>query len=217
MHLSEFIQGEVLEPKLRGSGVLVVYDPHKRYRQVCAAMARGGRAVVDASTSNIESRGLAIANLQQLGSADGGLDSLVVYIPAMPPRSDEERQSDPFAIYEAVGSIFPAGDGDEYQSICLRAKPDHATQVRQVFRENANPSFEVIDAIGGGSTWPQLQSILNAESARDLLFSILAPTDEAKKKLKESETCGFGCLAPVGPIRHGRYRVAHEYPHVFME
>ena len=188
MQLSDFIQREVLEPKLKSSGVLVVYDPHQRYRQLCAAMARGGRAVVDASDGSIEARGLALENLQKLGAPDGGLDSLVVYVPASPPRSDEERQNDPFSIYEAVGSIFPAGDGDEYQSICLRAKPDHATQVRQVFRQNANPSFEVIDAIGGGSTWPQLQSILLSESARDLLFAILAPTDDAKKKLKESET-----------------------------
>lgn len=78
MLLTDFIQREVLEPKLKSSGVLVVYDPHQRYRQICNAMARGGQAVVDATDGSIEARGLAMANLQKLGTPDGGLDSLVV-------------------------------------------------------------------------------------------------------------------------------------------
>jgi hypothetical protein len=188
MLLQDFIQREVFEPKVKQRGVLVIYDPQQRYKDVCAALARNGRAVVDASESSIESRAHALAALQRLGAQDGALDSLVVYVPAQPPRNDEEKQADPFAIYGVIGATFPAGDGDEYQSICLRAKPDHSTKVRQVFRENPNPNFDVINAIGGGSSWPQLQSILGAESARDLLFALLAPSDDAKKKLKDTDS-----------------------------
>lgn len=187
MLLQDFIQREVFEPKVKQRGVLVIYDPQQRYRDVCAALARNGRSVVDASESSIESRAHALAALQRLGAQDGVLDSLVVYVPARAPRNDEEKQADPFAIYGVIGATFPSGDGDEYQSICLRAKPDHSTKVRQVFRENPNPSFDVINAIGGGSSWPQLQSILGAESARDLLFALLAPSEDAKKKLRDSD------------------------------
>ncbi len=71
--------------------------------------------------------------LASLGKPDQPKE-LLVYVPAKPPLTDEERQIDPFAVYAACGALFPDGDGDGYESICLKAKPDNATEIRRLFR-----------------------------------------------------------------------------------
>lgn len=187
MKLSEFIQSEVFSPRLAKAEVLVVYDTENLYREICLAMESDDCKVIDATDSSIESREGALKLLSVMGDASGTVNNMLVYIPAKAPITDEDCQRDPFAIHTAIGEVFPDGDRDEFQSICMTAKPDHTTQIRQIFRDNPTPGFEVIDAIGGGSGWPQLQAALSAESARDLLFSLLVPTDSQKEKLKEND------------------------------
>lgn len=190
--IKQFIQQQVLLPTLHGagrSGVLVVYDPERRYRELCLELAADRRLVVDATEGSIESRETALEALQQLGmpADERPLDELIVYVPVKKPETNEEKQVDPFSIYGSCGHVFPSGDGDEYRSICLRAKPDYATEVRRVFSENPNPSFGVIDAIGGGAGWPSLQAALGVQSGREILLALLAPSEAQLKKLKDSE------------------------------
>ncbi|MFN8469249.1 MAG: PglZ domain-containing protein [Caldilineaceae bacterium] len=187
MSIRQFIQQQVFLPRLQQTGVLVVYDPDKRYRELCLELACNERAVVDAGESSIESRAAALASLQALGRAKDSLKELLVYVPAPPPLTDEDRQRDPFAIYGACGTVFPTGDGDTYQSLCLRARPDQATAIYRIFAGNPNPTFAMIDAIGGGTGWPQLQALLRVESAHDLLFALLAPTPQQEQALKGQE------------------------------
>ncbi len=83
----------------------------------------------------------------------------------------------PFAIYAVSGAMFPRDDGDDYLSLCLRAKPDHSTEVRRVFAGSpSGPAFSVIDAIGGGANWPQLRAALKVESGREILVALLSPS-----------------------------------------
>ena len=86
------------------------------------------------------------------------------------------------------GSQFPDGDGDEYQNLCLKAQPDQATAIRQIFAQDPDPSFAVIDAVGGGLGWPNLRALLVVESARDILFAILVPNDAQLQALKGQES-----------------------------
>lgn len=182
MTIREFIQQEILLPRLQQSSVLVVYDPAQRYRDLCLDLATTDRQVVDASESSIESREAALAALQCLGQRH----ELLVYVPAKPPLTDEEKQADPFSIYGECGAVFPnpENDHDEYLQLCLKAKMDYTTDIRRIFAENPNPSFAVIDAIGGGVGWPTLQALLQVESAREILFALLAPSDPQKEALK---------------------------------
>ncbi|MBN0038109.1 PglZ domain-containing protein, partial [Pseudomonas aeruginosa] len=95
---------------------------------------------------------------------------------------------DPFALYAECGAVFPQDDGDEYLSLCLRARPDHATEIRQVFATSpSGPTFAVIDAIGGGVSWPQLRATLRVESGREILAALLAPTTSQSEALKGQE------------------------------
>ncbi len=172
MTIQKFIQSDVMLPRVKRNGVLVVYDPDLRYRELCQGMNANGLHVVDATESSIESREAALKLLGELGTSNSETTGLLIYVPAPAPVSDEDRQRDPFALYSVCGNIFPEGDGDEYLSLCLKAKPDHATEIRAVFEKDPNPAFAVIDAIGGGVGWPTLRALLGAESSRDILFGL---------------------------------------------
>lgn len=185
MSISAFIRDTVLLPRLRKAGCLVVYDPDRRYEGLCTSISEERIKIVDASESSIESREAAIFGLRELGKVQREIDAMLIYVPAARPRTDEEKQADPFALYGECGAVFPQDDGDDYLSLCLRAKPDHATEVRRVFASTPEgPPFSVIDAIGGGARWPQLRSALRVESAREILAAFLVPSPAQLEALK---------------------------------
>lgn len=185
MSIAEFIQRTILRPRLQKTGSLVVYDPAGHYQDVCRGLADEKLLVVDASTSSIESRVAAMQGLRDV--IDRQLDGMLVYVPTKAPESEMERQADPFSPIAAAGAVFPGGDGDSFQSLCLKAKPDQVTAIRAVFDKDPSPSFAVIDAIGGGLGWPNLRALLKVESARDILFALLAPSEIQQGALKGSD------------------------------
>ena len=189
MGIKTFIQNELLA-RLRQPNVevLVVYDPDQRYRALCLELADATRRVIDASESSIESRAEALVTFQQLAQAGSPFKSMIVYVPAKAPLNEEDKQQDPFALYGACGAVFPASDGDDYFNLCLKAKADYATEIRRIFEDNPSPDFAVIDAVGAGGGWPQLQALLHVESARDLLFALLAPSDKQQSALRAETT-----------------------------
>ena len=188
MTISAFIRESILRPRLQQSGCLVVYDADQRYREPCFDLAADKVRVIDASISSIESREAALMALRQIGQPKPALEGVLIYVPTRRPVTDEHKQIDPFAIYAECGAVFPQDDGDEYLSLCLRARPDHATEIRQVFaRSPGGPTFAVIDAIGGGVSWPQLRAILRVESGREILAALLAPSSSQTEALKGQE------------------------------
>lgn len=188
MRIETFIQQEILAPRMADKGVLVVYDPQRRYHATCHALAADRCLIVDASTSSITSREQAARGLVALGQ--GRLDQMLVYIPAPAPLTPEARQLDPFSVYAACGRVFPdpAHDSDRFESLCERAKPDQVPALRRIFEADPNPSFVVIDALGGGLGWPTLRALLGAESSRDILLALMAPNPAQEKALKAGDT-----------------------------
>ncbi len=182
MSIQTFIQQQILEPRLSKRGVLVVYDPERRYRETCLALADERCEVVDASENSILSREQASKALLAVGK--GQLDKLLVYVPAAPPLIEEAKQADPFAAVGACGEVFPGGDSDSFFSLCLKAKPDQTMAIRQIFESDPTPSFAVIDAVGGGLGWPNPACSSQAESSRDILFALLAPSTQQEAALK---------------------------------
>lgn len=174
-NIADFIRDSVIVPRLKQRDCLVVYDPEQRYRELCLALHDEKCTVVDATESSLESREEALAALRRVGDRKSGNESLLVYVPARPPVTPEQKQVDPFSLYAACGAVFPDSDADGYEALCLRARPDHASAIRRVFERDPQPSFATIDAIGTGTGWPQLKSTLKAESPRDILMGILAP------------------------------------------
>ncbi|WP_431298459.1 PglZ domain-containing protein [Tabrizicola sp. BL-A-41-H6] len=188
MSIAAFIRDTVFRPRLLQAGCMVVYDPDRRYHDLCLGLGDDRVRVIDASESSIESRQEAIMALREVGKAKREIDALVVYVPQQRTETDEEKQGDPFSIYAQIGAVFPRDDGDDYLSLCLRAKPDHATEIRRVFAGSPNgPPFAVIDAIGGGASWPQLRAALRVESGREILSALLAPSSRQADALKAQD------------------------------
>lgn len=185
--IKDFIQQDILVPRLQKEGVLVVYDPEERYRELCMELGNGGVSVIDAGAGSIPGREKALETFNQIGYQNTGLDGMLVYVPAPAPKTEEDKQKNPFAIYSECGNVFPDSEADRFLYICLKAKPDFTTGIRRIFEENPEPSFDVIDAVGKGTNWPTLQALLRVDSARDILFALLAPKAEQKTALKENE------------------------------
>lgn len=188
MSIQKFIQSEVLIPRLKEKGALVVYDQAGRYRELCLEMDNDEVQVIDVSENSIESREMAQSAFLSLGSTSNATKNLLVYIPVSPPLSDEDKQQDPFSIYTMCGAVFPDGAGDEYQSLCLKAKPDYATELRKLFTDNPDPTFSVIDNVGGGAGWPELCDLLDRKGPREIVYSLLVPTETQQEALDEKST-----------------------------
>lgn len=186
-NISDYIQEHILLPRFADKQIIVLYDPDRRYQAVAQSLSSEKIKVINASESSIEGREEALKGMNDLSKADSDIEGLVVYVQAKAPVTDDEKQNDPFALYIACGNVFPDGAGDEYQNICLRAKPDHATEIRRIFQENPDPPFEVVDAVGGETGWPLLQTLLRVKSATDILYSLLVPDEEQIQELSAND------------------------------
>ena len=183
MNIEKYITSKVFKSRLE-SRVLVVYDEVQQYRDICLSMSSDFTFVVDTSESSIESRELASEKLAEFGK---GGNKLLIYVPSAAPLTDEDKQKDPFSVYGACGEVFPDGDGDSYLSLCLKAKPEHQTEVREAFEQDSNPSFAVINGIGGGLQWPTLRALLQVESSPEIVSALMVPDDKQKAELDGSE------------------------------
>ncbi len=186
MSIEAYIKNNILQRRLAESSVLVVYDKELRYRAICTELASDTCKVIDATLGSLATRQQAIKVLSKLTAGQ----QLLIYVPKRAPMEDEEKQKDPFALYAVAGAIFPDPErsGDNYSDICLKAKPDQATEIRALFEKNSHPSFEVINAMGGGVSWPTLQATLVTEGAVNLLFKLMVATDEVQTKLAAQES-----------------------------
>ena len=187
MNIEQYISTQVFDKRL-DQRVLVVYDDANRYRDICLSMASAVVSVVDTSESSIESRESALATF--IGFGQSG-QKLLVYVPTAAPMTDEDRQRDPFSIYSACGEIFPNGDGDSYLSLCLKTKPDYQAEVRQAFDQDPNPSFSIINGIGGGLQWPTLRALLGVESSPEIVSALMVPDAAQKMRLDNNEAWVF--------------------------
>ena len=92
-------------------------------RDLCLNMATERICVVDAGAGSLPGRQAMQQALRELGWPGPTLDGLLVYVPANAPLTDEAWQANPFAAATACGAVFPDGADDDYEQLCLRARP----------------------------------------------------------------------------------------------
>jgi len=181
----EFIQASFRERAER-AGALVVYDRAACFREILKNMSSGGCTVIDVTDSVIEAQERAIEMWSRAGDPRNVGKTFVVYLPYDPPRTDEDRCHDPFSALAAGSDWFPRTDDDTFLSLCERAKPDHKEKIRQLFATGI-PSIQVLEAVGGGKNWPQLQTLFGVESVADLVVALLAPSPEQQGRMKSTD------------------------------
>lgn len=132
MKISEFIRQLFLE-RVEKTGALIVYDSSGRFHDIVREMADERYTVLDASESFIDAHEKAIEWWSRLGEVDLADRRLIVYVPAEPPKSEEERCHDPFSGIAAGAEMFPKNDADKFETLCERAKPEHRNKIRELF------------------------------------------------------------------------------------
>ena len=186
MKIRDYIQ-DLIGRRLAKAECLVLYDPERRYRELALALESAQRQVVDGSASAIKCREEATAMWLQMGAVSSGSGQLLVYLPLAKPLTSEQRQQDPFQAFVLGGDLFPRGDGDSYLALCQQAKPGFQDQIYELFNSGGEPSFNTVDAVDSGSTWPQLRTILSVESPKEIVVGLLCPTDAQKASLEEDQ------------------------------
>jgi hypothetical protein len=185
MKIREFLKGH-FQKRLEQSQCLVLYDPDKRYREIAQDMEDGNCRVIDGSHSTILAREDAMETWRRLADSSSDIQPMVIYLPIPKPKTEVERQQNPYQPFAIGGAEFPYDDGDSYQALCRKAKPDFEQQVDQLFAAGI-PDFDTVDAIDSGTNWPKLRSLLKAESAAEILVAILSPTETQQKALEQDE------------------------------
>ena len=185
MTIRHYIQTEVFAKRAAESGCLVIYDPANRYREIVSAMGSASCRVIDASISVIEQREAAMDALLDL--AEGKIHQFIIWVPTHYPESDEDLQRDPFSVFSRLGAQFPAGDSDDYASICRKAKPDHIVEINRLFADG-EPDFDTVDALDDGGSWPKLKTLLGVSSPKETLVGLLSPTPSQDAALKEDSS-----------------------------
>jgi len=186
MTIADHIKSEVLEPRLREKQVVVVYDAAGRYREIALSIASDDIRVIDAGDSILEAREVAMEALVARGTQPEKKPYVLIYVPAVPPADEDARCADFFSALAEAGGCFPDPeiDKDRYMEICIAAKMDHATRVRELFADG-EPPFEAVDAIGaGGGNFPRLKTELGCESNAEILITLLVPQEGQEAHLK---------------------------------
>lgn len=182
MKIEDFLRNH-FESRLVESDTLIIYDPLGLYREIVLDLNSDQCTVVDGSKSTIVGREAAMSAWQLLSVDKSGHARLVVYLPLPAPRTDAQKQNDPYVIFGFNGGIFPRGDMEEYQALCRQACPDQVTKVDALFADGI-PDFATINnVIAGTATWPKLKTMLGVESAKETLCCFLVPTSECRNAL----------------------------------
>lgn len=180
MTIRDYIRDQIFSRRAKDKGILAIYDSNHRYREIATSMTGDTCRVIDVSESIILQREAATVALAEV--AEGTLHQLILWIPTRRPENDEEKQRDPFSIFAEIGDVFPKGDGDEYLDICRRAKPDHVSELNRLF-DGGEPSFEMVDALEQGGSWPKLKTLLRASSPKEILIGLMSPNAIQEKAL----------------------------------
>ena len=175
MTIADYIKDHVLEPRLREKQVVVLYDDSGQYRDLALSAASEEIRVIDAGKSIVKAREDAMEAVARRGRQPEKNPNVLIYVPSAPPSDEDARCADFFSALVEAGDSFPKGDSDSYLELCLQAKPDFATRLRELFSEGA-PTFDAVDAIGaGGGDFPRLKTELGCESNAEILGTLLVP------------------------------------------
>lgn len=170
MSFSSYLQ-DYLVQRLSEERGLMVFDPHRRYREICDALASRGVTVLDACGPTTESRDQIARAWLQIPH-DGSLQLLVYRDRAA--AVDEERLLDPLSSFSELMGVFPRPGAahENYRSLAVQAYPEFTEEVESLFA-HGEPAVSVLDALGSGRTFPVLADITGFSSPRDIVIALL--------------------------------------------
>ena len=186
--IKEYIQKH-FEKKLDTGSGLVIYDPNLFFKDIVIDLESSKVKVFDASENVITARENALEYwVNEIPKNKEA--KIVVYVPFKSKQDTDDLTFDPFIIFSSGGRVFPDEAADQYKNLCIAALPEKEAKIEEYFREEEYPSFDSIDALDGGNTYPKLKSGLNASSSAEILMATLVPSETQLNFLKSDKTWG---------------------------
>lgn len=183
MKIEESIRNH-FKSRLETKPVLVVYDPDRCYQGIINKVCDEDCTVIDGSTSTILAREQAMDAWRSMAADETGKKRLIVYLPIPRPITDKARQMDPYQMFALGGGEFPHSDGETFQALCHQAAPELAAQIDALFAHGA-PDFDTVNTlIAKKATWPKIKTLLQAESAIEILAAVMSPSGKQETALK---------------------------------
>ena len=186
--IKEYIQKH-FEKKLDTGSSLVIYDPNLFFKDIVIELESSKVKVFDASENVITARENALEYwVNELPKNKEA--KIVVYVPFKSKQDADDLTFDPFIIFSSGGRVFPDEAADQYKNLCIAALPEKEAKIEEFFKEEDFPSFDSIDALEGGNSYPKLKSGLNASSSAEILIAMLVPSETQLNFLKSEKTWG---------------------------
>ena len=185
MTFAEHITTNVLLPRLNDRRILVVYDEHKRFEEICASIASAQCRVIFTVKRPVSSRQEAMERWKEMAGDTTYQSQMLIYCQDPAPKDNGERQQHPFSSYAAVGASFPntSRASDEYKMLCYGFLKDRVTEIDQLFANGEEPGFDLIDNLAGGShSHPRLQALFGTADASKIIPDFLVPPSSGIQK-----------------------------------
>lgn len=180
MTFAEHISQNVFLPRLKKHRILVVYDEHDRFKDICTSLASDQCKIINTETRPVSSRQQAMERWKEMAEDQTYQSQMLILCHGPAPKDNDERQQDPFASYAAVGASFPSRASDEYKMLCYGFLKDRTAEIDQLFAGDTEPAFALIDNLAGGShSHPYLQELFGSADASKIIPNFLVPPQDS--------------------------------------
>ncbi|MBT8036128.1 MAG: PglZ domain-containing protein [Verrucomicrobiae bacterium] len=190
MTFAEHIRQNIFLPRLTERRILVVYDEHDRFREICAGLNSEQCKVIFTDKRPVSSRQEAMERWKEMSMDQTYQSQMLIHCNDPAPKDDDERQEHPLASYAAVGASFPSRASDEYKQLCYGFLKDRTAEIDQLFAGDTEPTFSLIDNLSAGShSHPQLQELFGTGDASKIIPNFLVPPEDSEiEDLLDSNT-----------------------------
>jgi hypothetical protein len=192
MTFAEYLLDHIFLPRLQERRVLVVFDPQKRYLEICQHLQSEQCQVVFTEGRPISSRQEAMERWMAMGADTTFQSQMLLYcVEASPVPGSEAHLAHPFAAYMAIGHQFPSlRAGDDFKQLCHRFLRGRTAEVEQLFA-GAEPTFAMIDSlVEGSNAVPRLKALFGSPDATQIIRRFLVPNETQQKALEEGSEWG---------------------------
>jgi len=105
-----------------------------------------------------------------------------------PVPSEDERPSNPYSSFVALGARFPEGAGHSFQALCYDFLPARRTDIELLFADGGCPDLSHLDSLSEGGVYshPRLEAIFGSSEPTSIIQGFLVPSNQVIEQLDAS-------------------------------
>jgi hypothetical protein len=169
--------------------VLTVYDSDKLYYSLLPMAQERNIKVIDTTTNKLPNREEATKYWTDTLPNDKEA-RMLIYRQCEMPKTNDQKILDPYIGLTQTGIVFPIGPKDQYENMCKSFLPGKEEAIDKLIG-NGNASFNNINALQEGVTYPELENLTKGKSLNEIVVNLLALEQTPNSKWM-SEWRSFG-------------------------